>query len=370
MLMTSLKKLRKVEDKSILILSVDIDDDLGKAGIKAPIVGYANVLKALLEFGKKRPEDSDVNGIFKALSLYDELKASGYNVEVAVLAGHPSSSLKASLRVKSDLEKLCSEKGFRNIVLVSDGASDEQIIPVIQGVANIIGVERVIVEQSKGIEETFLLLSRYVKKAVNELPYSKVFLGIPGALLVIVALINLLKLTMYINEVVFLFLGGILIIKGFGLTSRAIEVWRKSPILFLSYLLGFAIYLVAFLTISYTIYIYGLTPSSFVFIVDSTKALLILGTLAIVSGRLIYKMIYGLEEMLWKESLLLIPFIFVVVILQKISDKVKTIGPTESFNTLISEVLTPDLVTLVGLSIVVSIVTAFIFIVLERERMH
>ena len=365
--MSSLKSLRRAEGSKILILSVDIDDDLSKAGLSAPIVGYNDVLKTLLIFGKRKPEDSDVNAILKALSLYDELSSQGYDVDIAILAGHPSSSLRASLRIRDDLIKLKDSLGFNNIVLVSDGASDEKILPVLQSIADVISVERVIVEQSRGIEETFLLLSRYIKKAVNELPYSKIFLGVPGALLLVIAIASLLNLGRYINEIVFLFLGSILIIKGFGLPSRMLDLWKNSPVLFIAYLLGGMTYFIVFLTISYTLYVVGLTTSSFIFLVDSTKALLILGTMAIVSGRLIYKIIIGLEETLWKDVMPLIPFIFIIVILQKISDNVKKLEPIASFDQIVSSAISPDVLTLIGVSIAVSMIVAFVFLVLEKE---
>ncbi len=365
--MSSLKNLEKAKGSKILILSVDIDDDLSRAGVKAPIVGYDNVLKALIVFGKRKPEDSDVNAILKALSLYDELFSQGYDVDVAVLAGDQTSSLRASLRIRDDLVKLKESLGFNSIVLVSDGASDEKILPVLQSIADVVGVERVIVEQSRGIEETFLLLSRYIKKAVNELPYSKIFLGVPGALLIVIAISSLLNLGRYINEIVFLFLGSILIIKGFGVPSKMTSLWRNSPVLFLAYLLGGIMYLIAFLTISYTLYTIGLTPDSFIFMVDSTRSLLILGTIAIVSGRLIHKMLTGLEESLWKDVMPLIPFVFIIVILQKISDNVKKLPQTASFDQLVSSIVSPEILTLIGISIVVSMIVTLLFLVLERE---
>ncbi len=365
--MSSLKNLSKAKGSKILILSVDIDDDLSRAGLSAPIVGYNDVLKALLIFGKRKPEDSDVNAILKALSLYDELSGQGHDVDIAVLAGHPSSSLRASLRIREDLIKLKDSLGFNSIVLVSDGASDEKILPVLQSIADVIGVERVVVEQSRGIEETFLLLSRYIRKAVNELPYSKIFLGVPGALLLIIAIVSLLNLGRYINEIVFLFLGSVLIIKGFGLTSRMMDLWRNRPILFITYLFGGITYFIAFLTISYTLYVVGITTSSFIFLVDSTRALLILGTVAIVSGKLIYKIIIGLEETLWKDVMPLIPFIFIIVILQKISDNVKKLEPTASFDQIVSVVVSPDILILIGISIIVSVIVTFMFLVIEKE---
>ncbi len=348
-----------------LILVVDIDDDLGRMGVKTPIVGYREVVKSLIDFGMKKPEDSDVNAIFKALSIYRELKKLGYNVEIAVLSGDESSSLKANLRIKNDLSRLKKEIGFNDIVLVSDGVSDERILPVIQSIGDVVGVERVIVEQSRGVEETFILLGRYIKKAVNELPYSKIFLGIPGVILITIALASFLKLTMYLNELVLTIIGLALVIKGFGVIGRAIGLWRKSPILFTTVFMGVVSYIATAVVVGATIYA-GLTVSSFTVMIDVSQALIIFGTLSIISGRLIYKLSSGLATTIWKDVIPLIPLVFVVTILQRVSYMARTIK-TDSIEEILKLFSTTEIITLIGLAVAVTIITTIVFMAIEHR---
>ncbi len=349
----------------VLVLVVDIDDDLGRAGVETPVVGYREVARALMEFGLERPEDSDVNAIFKALSVYRELKRQGYSVEVAVLAGDEHSGLRANLRIRRDLERLKRELGFKSIVFVSDGASDERVLPVLQSFGEIIGVERVVVEQSRGVEETFILISKYVKKAINEQPYSKIFLGVPGIIIVSIAIASVLKLTMYLNEIVMIILGAALIIKGFGVIGRTIGLWRKSPILFTTVLLGVVSYASACIVVVATVYT-GLTISSFTTMIDAIQALIILGTVSIISGRLIYSLQRGVVSSIWKDVLPLIPLIFIVTVLQRVSYMAKSIkrGGLEDIIKLFS---TTEVITLIGLAIIVTITTTILFMVLEHK---
>jgi len=73
-----------------LVLSVDRDDDIGwKAKIESPVVGRQACLKAADTLALADPEDSDVNAIFSAVKIYDELIAKGEEAVVAVIAGQP-----------------------------------------------------------------------------------------------------------------------------------------------------------------------------------------------------------------------------------------------------------------------------------------
>ena len=59
----------------ILVLNVDRDDDFGrKAKIKSPIIGIKNNIEAASKFGQSDPEDSDLNAIYYAISVYNQLK--------------------------------------------------------------------------------------------------------------------------------------------------------------------------------------------------------------------------------------------------------------------------------------------------------
>ena len=56
----------------ILVLNVDRDDDFGlKAKVKSPIVGIRDNIDAANKLGQEDPEDSDLNSIFYAISIYN-----------------------------------------------------------------------------------------------------------------------------------------------------------------------------------------------------------------------------------------------------------------------------------------------------------
>ena len=57
-----------------LVLSVDRDDDIGwKGKVESPCIGRAACLRAATTLALADPEDSDINAIFSAIKIYDEL---------------------------------------------------------------------------------------------------------------------------------------------------------------------------------------------------------------------------------------------------------------------------------------------------------
>lgn len=224
----------EAEKGKILVLVVDIDDDLGEAGISTPIVGYAEVLKAAEEFGIKRPEDSDLNAIFAGLKLFNELRSRGKNVEIAVVAGDPRSDVEAELRIREQLEEIVASSKSGGAILVADGAHDERIVPVIQSVIPIFGVKRVIVEQLTGVEETYILIGRYLRKAVMEPRFSRWFLGVPGLVMTIIGLLAMLNLLQHAAVVAITLMGVAMLVRGFNLEDKILEYWASSPIMFIA----------------------------------------------------------------------------------------------------------------------------------------
>ena len=61
-----------------VIFTIDRDNDFGeKLGLKGPIIGRRANLKAAVAMGLEDPEESDMNGLFAAIKLHDDLKADG-----------------------------------------------------------------------------------------------------------------------------------------------------------------------------------------------------------------------------------------------------------------------------------------------------
>jgi len=71
-----------------LVLIADRDDDIGiKAGLSTPIIGRENVLEAANKLLLNDPEEADGNAMMGAIKVYDELKKSNEDCEIAAVSG-------------------------------------------------------------------------------------------------------------------------------------------------------------------------------------------------------------------------------------------------------------------------------------------
>lgn len=144
-----------------LVLCVDRDDDLGmKAGISGPVIGREENLKAHIALGLADPEDVDANTILAGLQLYDDLVKRGMDAEIATISGDSHLGIRADHILKNQLENVLEIVKPDGAVLVSDGAEDEQIYPVISSRVKIDSVKRVYVKQSKSVEGTYYMVMK------------------------------------------------------------------------------------------------------------------------------------------------------------------------------------------------------------------
>lgn len=145
----------------VLVLCIDRDNDLGrKAEIESPVVGRSANIDAALRLATADPEDSDVNTIFGGIKVLDELVASGKVAEIASLAGDVKVGLISDSKLTSQLEDLIARLRPDGVIVVSDGAEDEAILPIIQSRVKVNGVRRVLVKQSPNLESTYYLLKQ------------------------------------------------------------------------------------------------------------------------------------------------------------------------------------------------------------------
>ena len=215
-----------------LVLVVDIDDDLGYAGIATPVIGEGEVEKVAISYARENPEDSDVNALFAGLKLLSEMRGQGRDAEIAVVAGDPVNTVEAHRKVLEQVGEVVGYLRGRGcgeveIVLVSDGAEDETVIPIIQGRYRIVAVKRVVVTQHVGVETTYIVLGRMIKKAMFEPRFSKYFLGVPGLMILILGMLAVANLLSYAVEVGAILLGGAMIVRGFGLEPFFENLGRK-----------------------------------------------------------------------------------------------------------------------------------------------
>ena len=147
-----------------LILAVDRDDDFGKkADVKSPAVGREANEKAAMSLALADPEDSDVNTILAALSMYDEMKRDGYDVEIALICGDPKVGYRSDSKISQELEYVLDAVKPERVILVSDGAEDEYIYPIISSRAKIDSVRRVFVKQAPGVEGALYIMVKMLQ---------------------------------------------------------------------------------------------------------------------------------------------------------------------------------------------------------------
>ncbi|MGC8569439.1 MAG: DUF373 family protein [Nitrososphaeria archaeon] len=239
-----------------LVLVVDRDNDVGvKAGIITPVVGRDSVLKAANQVLLADPEEADGNAMMGAIKVYDQLKAEGEDVEIALVAGSEENGVKADTRIRNQVASLKEKLKFEEVILVSDGVEDEEVLPIIYGFSTVRSLVRVVVKHSKNIEESYIVLGKYLRMALYDSRYSKYFLGVPGILLLAYALLYLSPIRAYAGYLLSLILGLALIVRGFNL-DNAVGQMRRSPnflIKFLSAMSGLLIVIFGGIKVAQTV---------------------------------------------------------------------------------------------------------------------
>ncbi|RLI39499.1 hypothetical protein DRO60_01035 [Candidatus Bathyarchaeota archaeon] len=209
-----------------LVLCVDRDDDVGvKAKVRTPIIGGEENLKVATKLALADPEEADANAMFEAVRLYEHLKATagpGEAYEIATITGSPLGGVKADRKLLAELSEVLKAFPADGVILVTDGYADETVIPLIQSKVPIVSVKRVVVRHSRSIEETAALFSRYLRLLLENPRYSRIVLGLPGALILILVVLWALNLLVYAWMAILIGIGALLFVKGFGL-DRHIE---------------------------------------------------------------------------------------------------------------------------------------------------
>jgi len=217
--------------EKLLVLAVDFDDDLGRNGFKTPVIGFEECFKVAQSFALKRPSDADANTLFTALRIAKELSRKDSPTEVAFVTGHEKGGARAGLKLRDEIKKVVTVTGSSSAILVVDSAEDELVTPVAQSLINIVGIEKVVVEQMRGVEETYILLGRYLRKALEERRFSRFFLGLPGLLILTYVILSITPYSFYAGPLTLTMLGLALVLKGFGFTEDISRLWRASPIM-------------------------------------------------------------------------------------------------------------------------------------------
>ena len=196
-----------------LVLSVDRDDDIGwKAKVESPVIGRAACLKAANTLALADPEDSDVNAIFSAVKIYDELTEKGEETAIAVIAGNHLHMIEGDRRIATSLEQVIKETQATNCILVTDGAEDEYVIPIIQSKIPVSSIRRVIVNQMPNLEGTYYIL----KKFLDDPKISRMIFIPLGLAMLLYAMAYLFDVPGIATIIVIGVIGSYMLYKGFG----------------------------------------------------------------------------------------------------------------------------------------------------------
>ncbi|MEM3536267.1 MAG: DUF373 family protein [Candidatus Bathyarchaeia archaeon] len=236
------KEAEKKEQKRILILCVDRDGDLGaKAEIKTPLIGRSENLNAAVALALRDPEEPDANAMFEAIRIYDRLQEEQKSkekekqttpeeiFEIATISGSELGGIGADRKIVAELSELLNSFSANEVILVTDGYSDEAVLPLIESRVPVSSVRRIVVKHSESIEETAALFTRYLRMIVENPRYSRIALGLPGLLILILGVLSIFNL-LYYYWIAFLFvLSVFMLIKGFGVdkTVKNFVKWAR-----------------------------------------------------------------------------------------------------------------------------------------------
>jgi len=203
-----------MQERKTLVLCVDRDDDIGyKAKVESPVIGREAALAAATALALADPEDSDVNAIFQGIRIYDDLVRKGEQAAIVVLAGNHTDMLEGDRKMAADLEQVIRLTGTSSCILVSDGAEDEFILPIIQSRIPVASVSRVIVSQMPNLESSYYT----IKKLIDDPKVSRVFLVPIGLAMLLFAVATLMGYPEGATVIVLGVVGTYILFRVFGI---------------------------------------------------------------------------------------------------------------------------------------------------------
>jgi putative membrane protein len=276
-----------------LILNVDRDDDLGrKAKVKSPIIGLNDNIEAANKLGIEDPEDSDLNALFSAISTYKKYKTTDEKeIEIATICGHINVGLKSDEILAKQLEDVIKITNAQELILITDGAEDENILPIIQSRIKITSIKRVSVKQSRELEDTYYR----ILKLLNDEKVQKQFVLPISLVLIVWAVFVLLNIASSGFGAILLTLGIYLLIRVFRWERNISYIASEVKSGFLTGKLSIYTYIIAGVILIATIFV-AYNNSNFTSEIELIPILsflsdmiwgIVLSGLLIISGRII-----------------------------------------------------------------------------------
>ncbi len=211
------------EAENLLVVSVDRDNDLGrKAGVQGPVIGKKNCIKAAVKLLLADPTDSDSNSIFGAVKKFEEVSKE-VNAEVAILTGVGKSGFESDRKVAQQLDAVLEQFPATGIVLVTDGAEDDEVMPILQGRAPIVSKETIIVSQANEVEGAYFT----IKNALNDPDFARTFILVPGVVVLLWGILAVMSLEKLFFQSMLLIIGSYLVLKGTGIEAHIVGAVRS-----------------------------------------------------------------------------------------------------------------------------------------------
>lgn len=203
-----------------LVLCIDRDNDLGrKVGCDSPIIGREENIKAAQSLALADPEDSDTNCLFAAIATHDRLE----NAEIVTLCGDIHVGIESDMKIASQLDKVLAEIQPDHAILVTDGAEDEYIIPIVESRIKIDTVKRVVVKQSQTLEGTYYI----IKRLMDDEKLQRRFM-LPVAIILLIWGISAIFGSISLGiSAIFIVLGLYLLVRVFHLEAAISEIGRE-----------------------------------------------------------------------------------------------------------------------------------------------
>jgi len=222
------RNLASNEEKRILVLCVDLDDDLGqKTGIVSPVVGREQVLSAGIRLSLVDPEESDSNAIFASVRTFDLIRAKGDSAEVAIVTGSKDGEPLSSSTVLDKVAKISEKIRPTDVYVVTDGYGDEDIVPVLKLKLPLSGIVRVVVKHSKAVEESYVVIGRYLKMLFTDERFKRYSLGFTGFSLMLLSLLAFIGYLNYALLIIAMLLGVTAFVKGMSLDNWLVDRVRS-----------------------------------------------------------------------------------------------------------------------------------------------
>jgi putative membrane protein len=205
---------------STLVVCVDRDGGLGPDG---PVVGWEAVQALVTDVGIDDPEDSRVNCLLETLRVARDLRDEGEDAVVAVVSGG-GDGVNSDRAVARQTDRLVDEYAPESAVVVTDSASDERLVPIVESRIRVDAVDRVVVRQSHDIQSTYYLLKQFLG---DEELRGTILVPIGAALLAFPVLLLLADSVIVALSAIAAVIGTFLLYKGLGIDDFVSTLPRK-----------------------------------------------------------------------------------------------------------------------------------------------